>query len=81
MILATVLLAAMGPALATTHHVLRIGGAGLPYTARAGTIVLKNAKKQPDISMFYTAYTKDGADFSARPVTFFYNGGPGGSSV
>lgn len=81
MILAAVLLAAMGPTLATTHHVLRIGGADLPYTARAGTIALKNTKNQPDISMFYTAYTKDGADSSARPVTFFYNGGPGGSSV
>ncbi|HEX4012831.1 MAG TPA: hypothetical protein VHX17_02945 [Candidatus Cybelea sp.] len=81
MIAPIALLAAMSPALATTHHVLPIGGTTIPYAARAGTITLKNAKGQPDISMFYTAYTKDGAAPAARPVTFFYNGGPGGSSV
>ena len=81
MILATLLLAAAANAVATTHHVLHTDGTTIPYTARAGTIALKNAKGQPDVSMFYTAYTKDGADPATRPVTFFYNGGPGGSSV
>jgi carboxypeptidase C (cathepsin A) len=81
MILATLLIAAAANAVAITHHVLHMDGTTIPYTARAGTIALKNAKRQPDISMFYTAYTKDGADPATRPVTFFYNGGPGGSSV
>jgi carboxypeptidase C (cathepsin A) len=81
MILATLLLAAAANAVAITHHVLHMDGTTIPYTAGAGTIALKNAKGQPDISMFYTAYTKDGADPATRPVTFFYNGGPGGSSV
>ena len=32
--------------------------------------------------MFYVGYTQDGvADMSRRPVTFFYNGGPGSSSM
>ena len=38
----------------------------------------------PDASVFYIAYTLDGADGKpdgTRPVTFFYNGGPGSSSI
>jgi carboxypeptidase C (cathepsin A) len=31
--------------------------------------------------MFFTAFTLDGADPSTRPVTFFYNGGPGSSTI
>ena len=31
--------------------------------------------------MFYTAFTLDGVDPRTRPVTFFYNGGPGSSTI
>ena len=31
--------------------------------------------------IFYTAFTLDGADPRTRPVTFFYNGGPGSSTI
>jgi carboxypeptidase C (cathepsin A) len=31
--------------------------------------------------MFFTAFTLDGADPTTRPVTFFYNGGPGSSTI
>jgi len=31
--------------------------------------------------LFYIAYTLDGASAATRPVTFFYNGGPGSSTV
>jgi carboxypeptidase C (cathepsin A) len=31
--------------------------------------------------MFYVAYTLPGANAATRPVTFFYNGGPGSASV
>ncbi|WP_338466819.1 peptidase S10 [Novosphingobium sp. ZN18A2] len=43
-----------------------------------------NAKKgEPgaEASMFYVAYFKDGAPSANRPITFFYNGGPGSSTV
>lgn len=66
---------------AVTHHTVHIGGASIAYTARAGTITLHNAKEQVTARMFYVAYTKDGADHTHRPVTFFYNGGPGSSSM
>jgi carboxypeptidase C (cathepsin A) len=35
----------------------------------------------PTARMFYTAYFKKGAASDARPVTFFYNGGPGSSTM
>jgi carboxypeptidase C (cathepsin A) len=66
---------------AVSHHVAHVGGQTIPYTARAGTITLRNAKDQITAHMFYVAYTKDGSDLSRRPVTFFYNGGPGSSTI
>ena len=66
---------------ATSHHVASVGGQSIPYTARAGTITLRNDKDQITAHMFYVAYTKNGADLSRRPVTFFYNGGPGSSTI
>jgi carboxypeptidase C (cathepsin A) len=66
---------------AVTHASISLNGRVYPYTARAGTIELKNAKGQPTCRVFYTAYTVDGVDPSTRPVTFLYNGGPGSSTV
>ena len=66
---------------AVTHHTLALGGKTLQYTARAGTITLRNATDQPTARVFYTAYTLDGADPSRRAVTFLYNGGPGSSTM
>ncbi|MBV8331579.1 MAG: peptidase S10, partial [Candidatus Eremiobacteraeota bacterium] len=64
-----------------TQQTLTLGGKVIPYTARAGTIVLENDKGQPTCRMFFTAFTMNGVDPSTRPVTFFYNGGPGSSTV
>ena len=66
---------------AVTHHRLVLGGVPLAYTARAGTITLRNGDDQPTARVFYTAYTLDGADPSKRAVTFLYNGGPGSSTM
>jgi carboxypeptidase C (cathepsin A) len=67
--------------ISTTSHSIRTGGETIKYTARAGTIVLKNDAGDPRASFFVVAYTKDGADPAKRPVTFTFNGGPGSSSV
>ncbi len=64
-----------------THHRITIDGRAIAYTATAGTLILKNAKHMPEATVFYVAYTQDGADRSARPITFLYNGGPGAASV
>jgi carboxypeptidase C (cathepsin A) len=67
---------------AVTHHVLDLRGQNIAYTARAGTIELHDPKTNAVTArMFYVAYTKDGANPSTRPVTFFYNGGPGSSTI
>ncbi|MGB9429310.1 MAG: peptidase S10 [Gammaproteobacteria bacterium] len=64
-----------------TGHSVVIDGATFKYTATAGTLLLKNSKNEPTASVFYIAYTKDGASPDKRPVTFAYNGGPGFASA
>ncbi|RBP05119.1 carboxypeptidase C (cathepsin A) [Roseiarcus fermentans] len=69
-------------AAAITHHVATVGGVAIPYTATAGHLVAVDpVSSQPSAKIFYVAFTRDGAAAEARPVTFFYNGGPGSSSV
>ncbi|HTQ78931.1 MAG TPA: peptidase S10, partial [Thermoanaerobaculia bacterium] len=65
-----------------THHVLTLGGQKIPYTATAGTLLLKNDEGAPVASFFYVAYVKDGlGNPGDRPVTFSFNGGPGSASL
>ncbi|MBC9877320.1 peptidase S1 [Bradyrhizobium sp. INPA01-394B] len=66
----------------TTQHELRIDGATLKYTARAGHLVTVDLYSgQPAAKLFYVAFTANVPNQKERPVTFFYNGGPGSSSV
>ena len=67
--------------ISTTNHSIRVGGETINYTAKAGTIVLRNDEGEARASFFVVSYTKDGADPAKRPVTFTFNGGPGSSSV
>ena len=65
-----------------THHSVAVGGSTLQYTATAGHMTaLALGSHAPEASFFYVAYTLDGASPANRPVTFFYNGGPGSASV
>ncbi len=65
-----------------THGSVVINGKTIRYTARAGTLIMRNAKMQPIASIFYVAYTRDGiSNEQDRPITFAYNGGPGSSTV
>ena len=67
---------------AVTHHQLTLNGATLNYTATAGHLTARGlTSNAPEASFFYVAYTLDGASAATRPVTFFYNGGPGSSTV
>ena len=67
---------------AVTHHLATVGGKTIAYTATVGHLVTVDpSSSQPNAKMFYVAFTADGADKNTRPVTFFYNGGPGASSV
>ncbi|HEV3153771.1 MAG TPA: hypothetical protein VGZ02_08215 [Candidatus Baltobacteraceae bacterium] len=63
---------------AVSEHTVTIGGRAIAYTARAGTITLRDERDEPTARVFYTAYTVEGEN---RPVTFLYNGGPGSSTM
>ena len=78
-----------------TKGSVTIGGKVIDYDAYAGTLVVhpqgwddvpQNAdpdpkNKAPEASMFYVAYFKSDTKGAPRPVTFFFNGGPGSSTV
>jgi carboxypeptidase C (cathepsin A) len=65
-----------------THHTIVLGGATLAYTATAGHLTaLAPGSGAAEASFFYVAYTLDGAAPAGRPVTFFYNGGPGSATA
>ena len=72
-----------GESAAITHHTVTIGGKSIAYTATAGHLTtIDPVTSQSNAKMFYVAYTQDNPDpAKPRPVTFFYNGGPGSSSV
>ncbi len=58
-----------------------INGKAYRYVSSAGTLTTRDAEGKPTASMFYTAFTLDGAKpGTKRPVTFLYNGGPGSPS-
>ena len=65
-----------------TKHDLELNGQTLHYTATAGTLLIRDGEDDhPYGSIFYVAYTLDGADANSRPVTFLYNGGPGSATI
>jgi len=75
-------LASAVDAASVTHHTINLQGAQIPYTATAGHLVTRDpGSAQAQASMFYVAYTAQGQDAATRPVTFFFNGGPGSATV
>jgi len=70
---------------AVTQHQQTINGQAIHYTATAGNLLIgkedHDQAEKPYHSIFYVAYTQDGADTKTRPVTFLYNGGPGSATI
>jgi len=65
-----------------TEHSITIGGKVIPYKATGSTILLKNDAGEPIGLMYSVAYTRsDVKDLSTRPISFFYNGGPGSATM
>ncbi len=56
-------------------------GKPLPGSQLALSAPKDPADAQPVAHMFYVAYLKTGAKAEDRPITFFYNGGPGSSTM
>ncbi len=72
------------PQSVATENSVTVGGHKIDYKAVAGTIILTGKdenKDDPTASMFYAAYFKHEENGAKRPITFFYNGGPGSSTV
>ena len=69
------------PGDSTTKQTLALPERTLDFTATAGSIRLFDDKGEPQADIAYTAYQLDGADARTRPVTFFFNGGPGAASA
>lgn len=64
-----------------TRHDWTGGGRTVHYTATAGNLLIRDEDNKTNGSIFYVAYTEDGAPSRSRPVTFLYNGGPGSASL
>lgn len=65
-----------------TRRQLVMNGQTYAYTATVGHMTaLERGTGPVQASFFYVAYTLDGAAPATRPVTYFYNGGPGSASV
>ena len=79
---ATASLASASEQAATVRSQLALNGARFDYTATSGHLTARDARTGvPTVSFFYVAYTLDNQPAAGRPVTFFYNGGPGSASL
>ncbi len=69
------------PELSETQHEATIGGQKIQFTARAGTMLLRDEMNEPIALFGFTSYTKEGVtEAGKRPIVFAFNGGPGSSS-
>ncbi|MGX4641492.1 S10 family peptidase [Massilia sp. SYSU DXS3249] len=67
---------------ATVQTRITLDGKPLDYTATTGHLTATDLQTgQPAASFFYVAYTAGTQAAAQRPVTFFYNGGPGSASI
>jgi carboxypeptidase C (cathepsin A) len=69
-------------AAAISHGSVKLSTRQVPYTATTGHLTAFDADSgKAKASMFYVAYTVDRGKPADRPVTFFYNGGPGSATI
>jgi carboxypeptidase C (cathepsin A) len=66
-----------------TRHDWTAGSRPVHYTATAGILLIHDDGQdaKPIGSMSYVAYTEEGVPAKSRPLTFFYNGGPGSATI
>ncbi|WP_269714806.1 S10 family serine carboxypeptidase-like protein [Caulobacter sp. NIBR2454] len=69
------------PSPATMSSKVTIGGKTIAYRGVASEIILPTKAGAPGATVFSAAYLAQGADPAKRPVTFLFNGGPGGATI
>jgi carboxypeptidase C (cathepsin A) len=61
---------------------ININGQKITYTASAGRLPIGDSTENPEAFIFFIAYQKQPVkEIQRRPITFAFNGGPGGSSI
>ncbi|MET5021521.1 peptidase S10, partial [Burkholderia pseudomallei] len=66
---------------AITQHQNPVNGKTINYPAPAGHLSARNPQSgAAEATFFDVAYTADNQPLGNRPVTFFYNGGPGSTT-
>jgi carboxypeptidase C (cathepsin A) len=65
----------------TSKHQIKLDGKTIKYTAKAGTMLMKNDEGEPIALIGFTAYVNDETDPRTHPIIFAYNGGPGSASL
>ncbi len=79
---ATASLAGAEERAATVQTRISLDGRPLDYTATTGHLTTTDLRTgQPAASFFYVGYTAGTQPAAQRPLTFFYNGGPGSASL
>src|SRR5690606_16603076 len=91
LIVATLIAVQGGLALAAAPHEreasvsrqdqVTVDGKTLGYTATAGKLLVFDADRNPAAEIFYIAYTLNDTDAGERPITFVWDGGPGGAAI
>ncbi|MFZ5727761.1 MAG: hypothetical protein A2882_00870 [Phenylobacterium sp. RIFCSPHIGHO2_01_FULL_70_10] len=71
----------LAPEPAVIRGEAKAGGRTVAYRAVAAETVLPGPDGAPEATLFSTAYFAEGEDAAARPVTFFFNGGPGAATI
>jgi carboxypeptidase C (cathepsin A) len=66
---------------ATDEQDAQLGTDGKPLPDTDAALVKEPKDAPPTARMFYVAYIKKGEKSEDRPITFFYNGGPGSSTI
>lgn len=63
-----------------TRHSIKLSGIDVPYTAKVGTLPLRDDQGKELANVFFVAYLREPHD-PARSITFVFNGGPGAASA
>jgi carboxypeptidase C (cathepsin A) len=72
--------ASLGPEMAIRDGEASVHGKVIPYRVETGEMIMRNAVGVPRATIFAVSYQAKTAKVESRPVTFIFNGGPGGAT-